>query len=212
MITLPIAIEYVLNKSLHKLAYFNSLSIPVADPRLSWGGFVFLPPKSDDLFSRHTLNAHIHLKLNSYLYYPNLLFHVTLDGSPQQIQPPSYMNCFKKFLCLWGGFVLCPITVRENPLDLPLDTVVFLHANDLRCTTESRKQLVENKNSSLTFHQELARHLQHPLDLHIQRMQSPAGSLLPRRFSVARSNQTLSQSPFPRHLSTSRRCTPCTRC
>ena len=58
-------------------------------------------------FSRHTLDAHIRFKLDSSkpvssLYYPNLPFHVTLDGSPHQIQPLPYKNCFKKFVSEGG--------------------------------------------------------------------------------------------------------------
>ena len=52
------------------------------------------------------------------LYYPNLPFHVTLDASPHQIQPPSYKNCFKNVsLSLRGGGSSEP---NEPPLDAPL--------------------------------------------------------------------------------------------
>ena len=49
-------------------------------------GFVFLPKRSDDLFSRYTLDAHIRFKLNS-----------SKPVSPHQIQPPPYKNCSKNF-------------------------------------------------------------------------------------------------------------------
>ena len=82
--------------------------------------------ESDDVFSPRTLDAHIRFKLSSSkpvssFYYPNLPFHVTLDGSPHQIQPIPYKNCFKKISLSLRGFVR---TQRTLPGSAPVLSIL----------------------------------------------------------------------------------------
>ena len=86
-------------------------------------GFFFLPKTSDDLFSRHTLDAHIRFKLNSSKPVSTTLLPqppFSFSYQPTRFTSPnsalSYKNCFKNFFDSEG--------VRPNPanpLDLPLN-------------------------------------------------------------------------------------------
>jgi len=92
----------------HQLLYSaerNMWHKAVADWGLSWGGFCFLAQKSDDLFSRHTLDAHIRFKLNSsktVSITPTSHFMSPYTVHLTKFSPFTYKNYFKNYLTLRG--------------------------------------------------------------------------------------------------------------